>query len=156
MTAKDYQSWVPTVNGDNISALLSKLTNSSTNAGDVVLAAFGLPGEVGEVVDLLKKWIFHDRQMDTEHLKKEMGDVLWYFTLLADTFDFSLEDIMQANADKLNARFPTDLTLMMLTTASRVIFDILIRPYYNKVILRREYDFIVFVKGSDFRGEKFH
>lgn len=106
MTAKDYQQWVPSVNGNNTAALLSKLTNSSTNAGDVVLAAFGLPGEVGEVVDLLKKWIFHDRQMDTEHLKKEMGDVMWYFTLLAETFGFTLEDIMQANADKLNARFP--------------------------------------------------
>lgn len=69
-------------------------------------ACLGLSGEVGELNDMLKKWIFHEKQLDAEHLKHEISDVCWYLALMCDSFEFSLDEIMQINIDKLKARYP--------------------------------------------------
>jgi NTP pyrophosphatase (non-canonical NTP hydrolase) len=69
--------------------------------------ALGLAGEVGEVLEHIKK----DRRegerhqpMDKEALTKELGDVLWYLTKVANTYEISLKDIAQGNIDKLTKR----------------------------------------------------
>lgn len=69
-------------------------------------ACLGLSGEVGEFNDLVKKGIFHETQIEEEHLKKELGDVLWYVALMCDSFGWDLDEIMQLNIDKLKARYP--------------------------------------------------
>lgn len=74
--------------------------------GGVLNAALGLSGEVGELNDMLKKWVFHEKQLDTEHLKREIGDIYWYLALMCDSFEFNLDEIMQINIDKLKARYP--------------------------------------------------
>lgn len=74
--------------------------------GGVLNAALGLSGEVGELNDMLKKWIFHEKQLDVEHLKREIGDIYWYLALMCDSFEFNLDEIMQINVDKLKARYP--------------------------------------------------
>lgn len=74
--------------------------------GGVLNAALGLSGEVGELNDMLKKWIFHEKQLDTEHLKREIGDIYWYLALICDSFELNLDEIMQINIDKLKARYP--------------------------------------------------
>lgn len=74
--------------------------------GGVLNACLGLSGEVGEANDMIKKWIFHDSELDTEHLKKEIGDVMWYVALLCDSFNFDLDEILKMNIDKLKARYP--------------------------------------------------
>nr|DAV77888.1 MAG TPA: NTP-PPase-like protein [Bacteriophage sp.] len=74
--------------------------------GGVINAALGLSGEVGELNDMLKKWVFHEKQLDFEHLKREISDVCWYLTLMCDSFEFNLDEIMQINIDKLKARYP--------------------------------------------------
>ncbi len=68
--------------------------------------ALGLAGESGEVVDLIKKGIYHQRGIDKDLIKKELGDVLWYVSALCTQFDFTLEEVMEANIKKLKARFP--------------------------------------------------
>ena len=40
--------------------------------GGIINACLGLSGEVGELNDLIKKWIFHEREVDMEHLKKNV------------------------------------------------------------------------------------
>jgi NTP pyrophosphatase (non-canonical NTP hydrolase) len=40
-------------------------------------------------------------------MKSELGDVLWYFSILLSTLGLTFEDVMQANADKLRARHPS-------------------------------------------------
>lgn len=71
----------------------------------LVLGALGLCGEAGEVAELIKKAIFHGKDLDEDRMKEEMGDVLWYFTLLMVEMGFDLDEIMQANIDKLRARY---------------------------------------------------
>ena len=68
--------------------------------------ALGLAGEAGEVADLIKKGVFHQRGLDKENLKKELGDVLWYLTALCSDLGLTLEEVMQHNIQKLQARFP--------------------------------------------------
>jgi NTP pyrophosphatase (non-canonical NTP hydrolase) len=37
-------------------------------------------------------------------MKKELGDVLWYLTALAEDFALTLEDIAYTNVNKLESR----------------------------------------------------
>ena len=74
--------------------------------GGVLNAALGLSGEVGEFNDIIKKWIFHEKQLDIDHAKKEAGDICWYLAMLCESFGWSLDEIMQINIDKLKARYP--------------------------------------------------
>lgn len=76
------------------------------NPNVAVPCALGLCGEAGEVADLLKKHWFHGHDLDKDALTKELGDVLWYLTALADEFDISLEDIVKTNVAKLRQRYP--------------------------------------------------
>lgn len=69
-------------------------------------AAYGLNGEAGEVIDLLKKHEFQGHKLDKEKLIDELGDVQWYIALAAKALDVTLEEIMQHNIDKLIKRYP--------------------------------------------------
>jgi NTP pyrophosphatase (non-canonical NTP hydrolase) len=73
-----------------------------------VYPALGLSGEAGEVSERIKK-LFRDKNgiVDQEFIdliKKELGDVLWYVSQLASEFDLSLNDIAEANIEKLYSR----------------------------------------------------
>lgn len=70
------------------------------------VAVLGLCGESGEVAELFKKHIGHGHELDLEHVKKELGDVLWYIAELASALGFSLEDVAVANIEKLAKRYP--------------------------------------------------
>lgn len=75
--------------------------------GNLMLSALGIAGESGEVVDLVKKFVFHKKQVDVEHMKKELGDIMWYISLMCDELGLDLEDdVLQGNIDKLSARYP--------------------------------------------------
>lgn len=74
--------------------------------GGVFNACLGLSGEVGEFNDMIQKWIFHEKQLDIDHAKKEAGDICWYLAMLCESFGWSLDEIMQMNVDKLKARYP--------------------------------------------------
>lgn len=73
---------------------------------DVLLnAILGLSGEAGESADLVKKWLFHEQDLDVHKLDKEVGDVLFYCALYAVARKKSMSDIAQINVDKLTARY---------------------------------------------------
>lgn len=55
---------------------------------------------------MIKKWVFHEKELDMKHVKKEMGDVLWYVAMMCESFGWNMEEIMQMNVDKLKARYP--------------------------------------------------
>lgn len=74
--------------------------------GGIINAAFGLAGETGELVDHVKKWVFHEHEIDLEKVKKETGDILWYIAMMCESFGFQMEDVMKMNIDKLKARYP--------------------------------------------------
>lgn len=76
------------------------------DAGSIINACMGLAGEVGELNDLFKKHIFHEKPLDLIHVKKELGDICWYIAEMCDAYGWELEEIMAINIEKLQARFP--------------------------------------------------
>ena len=66
----------------------------------------GLAGESGEIIEHVKKHVFHGHSLDKQYVEKEIGDVLWYLAGLATTVGADLGEIAQANVDKLKARYP--------------------------------------------------
>jgi len=70
--------------------------------------ALGLGGEVGEVLNKVKKIMRdHGGAITDEYreiLKKELGDVLWYLGALATELNLDLEDVAKANLEKLASR----------------------------------------------------
>tara|TARA_B100001113_G_scaffold333243_1_gene310924 strand:+ start:182 stop:541 length:360 start_codon:yes stop_codon:yes gene_type:complete len=82
--------------------------------GDVAIqrlltAAVGISAEGGEFMEIVKKMIFQGKppsQDNLEHLKIELGDVMWYVAQACMALDESLEDICDRNIDKLSKRYP--------------------------------------------------
>ena len=72
----------------------------------LINGAMGLCGESGEVIDILKKHLFHGHELDREHLLEELGDVAWYLNEAAYALDSSLEEIFDRNIAKLKKRYP--------------------------------------------------
>ena len=73
---------------------------------NVLYAAIGMCGEAGEVSELVKKYAYHGHVIDTEHLARELGDVLWYVSYMAHLFGYPLGKIMAMNQEKLAKRYP--------------------------------------------------
>lgn len=65
----------------------------------------GLAGESGECCDIVKKYKYQGHELDKEHLKDELGDVLWYVAETASGLGITLEEVAQYNLDKLHKRF---------------------------------------------------
>lgn len=72
----------------------------------LVWNAIGLGGESGEVLDIIKKGVFHRHGVDREKLGKELGDVLWYVSAICEVSGIALADVMEKNIAKLKARYP--------------------------------------------------
>ncbi len=66
----------------------------------------GLAGESGEIIEHVKKAVFHGHSLDREYLSKEIGDVLWYVAALATALEVDLGEIADNNVKKLKARYP--------------------------------------------------
>lgn len=74
----------------------------------IVYTTLGLAGEAGEVPNKVKKILRDNGGVISHEVKEaisaEIGDVLWYVANLASELGYSLEQIAQANLDKLNSR----------------------------------------------------
>lgn len=62
--------------------------------------------KIAQALDIVKKWLAQGRELDKDYLAKEFGDIAWYLAEAATALDLSLEDILQANLDKLKKRYP--------------------------------------------------
>ena len=87
--------------------LAMKTVNPKLNKDEILInSVMGLCGESGEAIDIVKKWFAHGHELDKEHLKKELGDIAWYLAEAATALDLTLEEILEANIDKLRKRYP--------------------------------------------------
>ena len=87
--------------------LAMRTVNKELSKKDMLInGVMGLCGEPGEAIEIVKKHIAHNHELDKEHLAKELGDVAWYLAETATALGYSLEDILKMNIEKLKNRYP--------------------------------------------------
>ena len=69
----------------------------------VLYPALGLCGETGEVAEKVKKQV-RDGVFNRHEVAKELGDVLWYLSNLANDIGYNLDEIADMNIEKLTSR----------------------------------------------------
>lgn len=74
----------------------------------IVYPALGLNGEAGEVAEKVKKVLRGDSEGFTDdkcrEIAKELGDCLWYVSVLANSIGYTLQEIAEMNINKLRSR----------------------------------------------------
>ena len=95
MTINEYQQRA-------MATLNPKLTEKDV----LINSVMGLCGESGEAIDIVKKWLAQGHELDRAHLVRELGDVAWYLAEAATALGMPLEDILRANLEKLERRYP--------------------------------------------------
>lgn len=85
-----------------------KLANRSLYGNEQILTncALGLASESGEVLELIQKYTFNNETMTKEQLTKELGDVLWYVSQIAQWANIPFEEVAESNIAMLEARYP--------------------------------------------------
>jgi len=76
----------------------------------LMTALIGMMAESGEFAEVVKKKVFqNDTQFTNEevfHMKRELGDVLWYWVQGCKALGFTPDEVMDENIRKLESRYP--------------------------------------------------
>ena len=75
----------------------------------LLTASIGMQAESGEFSEVIKKIIFQGKPFNEDeryHLKRELGDVLWYWVQGCTALGFTPQEVMEENIKKLEARYP--------------------------------------------------
>lgn len=92
--------------GNTYQELAARTINKNLKTEEIMMHALhGMVGEVGEIHSIYQKH-YQGHKANGDHLKKEVGDLLWMIAELCTALDWNLEDVMQLNIDKLKARYP--------------------------------------------------
>jgi len=97
-------------NTDDLTRRLSQLEESTNvNMALLLTSAIGLASEGGEFAEIVKKCIFQGKPLDKEtifHIKRELGDVIWYWINGARALGIDPNSIIDENVNKLRSRYP--------------------------------------------------
>lgn len=94
------------MNFNQYQRLSSRTANGKPGQDLLANFALGISAESGEVADLIKKYRFHGHPLKHEELVKELGDVLWYLSQIANLAAIDFEEIAESNIAKLMERYP--------------------------------------------------
>ena len=89
--------------------IIDEMTDGKVAPERLITAALGISAEGGEFTEIVKKCIFQGKPMDEHtiyHLKRELGDIMWYIAQGCIALEVPLEDIIWMNIEKLEARYP--------------------------------------------------
>tara|TARA_R100000406_G_scaffold23600_1_gene15010 strand:- start:3413 stop:3904 length:492 start_codon:yes stop_codon:yes gene_type:complete len=75
----------------------------------LLTASVGMCAEAGEFTEVVKKIVFQGKPVTEEnlfHLKRELGDIMWYVAQACMGLDTTIDEIIEMNVDKLKSRYP--------------------------------------------------
>ena len=75
----------------------------------LLTAMIGMTSEAGEAQEIIKKVLFQSKPYTEEtrqHLIKELGDVIWYWTNACNALQIDPNEVIAGNVTKLEARYP--------------------------------------------------
>jgi NTP pyrophosphatase (non-canonical NTP hydrolase) len=88
---------------------IQELEDGGLEIHRLLTGAVGISAEAGEFMEIVKKIIFQGKpanEDNIEHLKIELGDILWYVAQACLALDISLEELTDMNIKKLSKRYP--------------------------------------------------
>ena len=94
---------------ESFSVRLRELYSEGLPVERLLTAAVGMSAESGEFTEVVKKMIFQGKPVNEEnlfHLKRELGDVMWYVAQACMALDTTFDEIVEMNVEKLKARYP--------------------------------------------------
>lgn len=112
---KNYQAFCDTVTSDesqNTNALIRRMYELEEQGCQVArlnTAQVGLCAEGGEFAEIVKKILFQGKPYNADnifHMKRELGDVMWYMMQACIALNLDLDDIIEENVRKLEKRYP--------------------------------------------------
>ena len=83
--------------------------HDDVNVPLLLTAAIGMAAETGEFCEIPKKVFFQGKPINAEtmfHMKRELGDIFWYWTNACRALDLDPNDVIAENVNKLKARYP--------------------------------------------------
>lgn len=90
--------------------------NRQNNEYDIINASMGLLGEIGELTNIFKKVYFHGHPENMSEVVDELGDIMWYYCALANTFNLSLEKMLSRSVPSA----PLSVSLLDKKDSTRV------------------------------------
>ena len=99
----------PSKSFSDFTARLGDLKEQGFPTERLLTAAVGMSAEAGEFTEIVKKIVFQGKPVNEEnlfHLKRELGDIMWYVSQACMGLDISIEEVIQMNFEKLSARYP--------------------------------------------------
>jgi len=103
MDTKQYKELVLKTESNDFDAISSRLKDK--RALRLLHGTCGIATEAGELLDTIKKYAFYGKEIDTVNVVEEIGDLMWYCTVVLDELGVSYEDVMDKNINKLKARY---------------------------------------------------
>jgi len=99
----------PSKNFSEFTTRLGYLEAQGFHTERLLTAAVGMSAESGEFTEVVKKIVFQGKPVKDEnlfHLKRELGDIMWYVSQACIGLNISIEEVIQMNFEKLSARYP--------------------------------------------------
>lgn len=111
---KDFVKGVTSKESDQLSEMFYAIKDHERNMPKVNMSllltgGIGLSSEGGEFNEIIKKCIFQGKPLDEDtvfHLKRELGDIMWYWVTACRSLDLDPNDVIEENVNKLKSRYP--------------------------------------------------
>ena len=88
---------------------MTELELADADVPRLLTASFGMSAEAGEFTEIVKKMFLQGKpynEDNIEHLKIELGDIMWYAAQACMALDVSFEEVLERNYLKLSKRYP--------------------------------------------------
>ena len=99
----------PSKNYYDFGQRLAVLNDQGFPTERLLTAAVGMCAEAGEFTEVVKKIVFQGKPVNEDnlfHLKRELGDIMWYVMQACMGLGVSLDEVVEMNVEKLLSRYP--------------------------------------------------
>jgi len=103
METKKYKDLVLKTESKDFDSIASRLKEK--RAIRLLHGTCGLATEAGEILDTVKKHVFYGKEIDTVNMIEEIGDIMWYSSIILDELGVEYEEVMEKNITKLRSRY---------------------------------------------------
>lgn len=76
---------------------------------EIMTWGLGVAGEAGDLAGCIKKTYSHSNDQK-EGIRENLGDTLWYIAMICNFFNWSMEEVLEENIEKLKKRYPEGFT----------------------------------------------